>query len=96
MLSICETRKPLLPEHGSYIQIDDKESVNSLPIYKILDWSKLKAFADDKITVLKKMIFVLDRVENIVGNIAGSPFSIMFSKDFLPIVVKSLDCVVKS
>ena len=32
-----------------------------------LDWSKLKAFADDKIKALKMMIFVFDRTENIVG-----------------------------
>ena len=31
---------------------------------KILDWTKLKAFADDKIKVFKMMIFVFDKVEN--------------------------------
>ena len=41
--------------------------VKSLPNDKILDRSKLKAFADDNIKVLKKMIFVCDRVENIVA-----------------------------
>ena len=40
---------------------------NSLPNDKILDWSKLKVFADNKIKVLKMMIFVFDRVENTVG-----------------------------
>ena len=34
---------------------------------KNLDWSKLKAFADDKIDVSEKLKFVLGRVENIVG-----------------------------
>ena len=34
---------------------------------KILDWSKLKAFADDKIKVLEMMMFLFNRVENIVG-----------------------------
>ena len=34
---------------------------------KILDWSKLKAFADDKIYVTIKFKSVLGRVENIVG-----------------------------
>ena len=43
------------------------ESSNSLPNDKILDWSKLKAFADDKINVTEKLKFVLGRVENIVG-----------------------------
>ena len=35
---------------------------------KILDWSKFKAFADDKINVTEKLKFVLGTVENIVGN----------------------------
>ena len=40
---------------------------SSLPNNKILDWSKLKAFADDKIDVTEKFKFVLGRVGNIVG-----------------------------
>ena len=40
---------------------------DSLPNDKIVDWSKLKAFADNKIKALEMMIFVFDRVENIVG-----------------------------
>ena len=40
---------------------------NSLPNDKILDWSKLKAFADAKINVTEKLKFVKGRVENIVG-----------------------------
>ena len=42
-------------------------SFNSLPNDKILDWSRLKALADDKINVTEKLKFVLRRVENIVG-----------------------------
>ena len=34
---------------------------------KILYQTKLKAFADDKLDVTKKIISVFDRVENIVG-----------------------------
>ena len=34
------------------------DQVNSLPNDKILEWSKLKAFADNKIKVLKMMIFL--------------------------------------
>ena len=41
--------------------------VNPLPDDKILDQTKLKAFADDKLNVTKIIISVLDRVENIVG-----------------------------
>ena len=40
---------------------------NSLPNDKILDWSKLKAFADDKTNTTKELKFVLERVKNIVG-----------------------------
>ena len=40
---------------------------NSLPNGKILDWSKLKTFADDKTNVKKKFKLCLGRVENIVG-----------------------------
>ena len=41
---------------------------------EILDQTKLKAFADDKLNVTKKIISVFDRVENIVGKgeIAGT------------------------
>ena len=42
-------------------------SINSLPHNKILDWSKLKAFADDKLNATEKLKFVLGRVEKIVG-----------------------------
>ena len=40
---------------------------NSLLNDKILDRSKLKVFADDKINTTVKLKFVLRRVENIVG-----------------------------
>ena len=42
-------------------------NLNSIPNDKILDWSKLKALADNKIKVNEKLKFVLERVENIVG-----------------------------
>ena len=41
--------------------------INSLPNDKVLDWSILKAFAYDKISVPSNLKFVLGRVENIVG-----------------------------
>ena len=40
---------------------------NSLPNNNILDWTKLKAFADDKLNLTKNLKLVLGRVENIVG-----------------------------
>ena len=59
-------------------------SINSLPKDKILDWSKLKAFADDKIKVLKMMIFVFDRVAKIVGKgeNAGDQHFLLFPQCF--------------
>ena len=39
----------------------------SLPNNKILDLTKLKAFADDKMNVAQVMISVFDRVENTEG-----------------------------
>ena len=41
--------------------------LNPLPNDKILDWTKLDAFADDKRAVTQKLKFVSVRVENIVG-----------------------------
>ena len=38
--------------------------LNPLPNDSISDWSKLKAFAGDKINVTEKLKFVLERVEN--------------------------------
>ena len=77
--------------------------VNSLPNHKILDWSKLKAYADDKINVTQKLKFALGRVENIVekGENAGYQHFLlfvptMFSRGFFLRVLKSWDCVVKN
>ena len=72
--------------------------VNSLPNDKMLDLSKLKAFADDKINATQKLKFAQGSVENIVGKCwfpAFSPFPTMFSKAFFLRVVKSQDCVGK-
>ena len=41
--------------------------LNSLPNDKLLDWSKLKVFADDKSNLVEKLKFVLGTEENIVG-----------------------------
>ena len=41
--------------------------VNSLPEDKILDQSKLKAFAGDKVNAAKMMVSLFDRVENTGG-----------------------------
>ena len=52
--------------------------VNTLPQDEILDQSKSKAFADDKINVLKELKFVLERVENIVGKGENARFQQFF------------------
>ena len=75
--------------------------INYLPNNKIVDWSNLKAFADDKICVTEKLKFVLGRVENIMekGENAGShnPFSHnVFKGSLFRAFIQSLDCVVKS
>ena len=40
--------------------------VNSSPNDNFLDWSKLKAFADEKLNLAKKLKFFLGRVENMM------------------------------
>ena len=40
---------------------------NSFPHDKILDQTKLKTFADDKLNITKLIISVFDKVKNIVG-----------------------------
>ena len=40
---------------------------NLFPHDKILDQTKLKAFADDKLNITKVIVSVFNRVENIVG-----------------------------
>ena len=50
-----------------WIQIESKQQNNSSANDKIQDWSKLKAFAVDKIKLAKMFFFVFDRVENIFG-----------------------------
>ena len=42
-----------------------KELTYLLPDDKILEWSKLKAFVDDKLYAFRKMIFVFDRSETL-------------------------------
>ena len=61
-----------------------KTDFNSLPNDRILDWSKLKAFADDKINVTEKLKFVFERVENIVGKgeNAGNQHFLLFPQCF--------------
>ena len=59
-------------------------TLNSLPYGKILDCSKLKAFAKDTIYGAEKLKFVLERVEKIVGNgeNAGYQHFLLFPQSF--------------
>ena len=69
---------------------DDPAGLNSLPNDKILDWSKLEAFADDKLNAIEKLKYVLGLVENMVekGENAGFQhfliFPLWFQKSNLP------------
>ena len=66
--------------------------IDSLPNNIILDQSKLKAFADDKINITKKLKFILWKAENIVGkgeNAVTSIFSFsqnVFKRPLLEVV----------
>ena len=79
-----------------------QSTFNSLPNDKILDWSKVKAFADDKRNVIEKLKFVFGKGRKHCGKRrkcwlpAFSPFPTMFSKGFLYRVVRSRDYVVES
>ena len=57
---------------------------NPFPNDKILDYTKLKAFADDNSTLAEKMISVYDRIENIVGKgeNAGYQHFLLFPQSF--------------
>ena len=77
----------------SFLQVARRKTINSFPHDKIMDQTKLKAFADDKLNVTKMIVSVFDRVENIVEKEkllvqAISPFSTIFSKGFFPRLVK--------
>ena len=78
--------------------------VNSFPNDKILNWSKLKAFADENFNIAKTMISVCDTVKNIVGKgeNAGYQHFLLLAQCFQKVfffyfrVVLTRDCVVKS
>ena len=79
-----------------------KNALNSSPNVKIPDWSKLTAFADNKLDVAKMMISLFDRLENTLGKgenaglPAFTPFSTEFFKAVFLGVIKSWNCMVKN
>ena len=58
-----------------------------------LDWYKVKAFADNKINVTKKLKFVIGRVENCVGKGGNAGYQMLVSKGFFSKVVRCHNCV---
>ena len=66
-----------------------ENKINTVPKYKILDWSELKRLADKKINVTKKLKSVLERFEKHCGKrrkcwlSAFSPFPQNIFKSFL-------------
>ena len=76
--------------------------INPLQNDRILDRSKLKAFADNKVNVAQKLKFVYGRVEYIVGKgeYAVCQHFLLFPQCYqnsflLEGVLKNQDCVVK-
>ena len=85
--------------HKGYLH-EHSTLFNPLLNDKFLDWSKLKAFADDKINSTDKQKFFLALVENIVrkGENAGYQHFLLIPQCFQKFsffrVIKSRDCVV--
>ena len=89
---------------GERVKYEIKHLIlNSLPNDKILNWSKLKVFADDKINGTKELKLVLRPEETLWKKekmrMVTSIFLLLpqfFQKPASHTVVKSQDCVVKS
>ena len=65
--NILVTNKNAGYQHLLSFLLSFLHELNSLPNDKILDWSKRRELADNEIKLGKIMIYVSDRVENIVG-----------------------------
>ena len=98
--SLCQDSDGLKTLENAFHPLQH-EFFNTLPNDKILDWSKLKAFADDKISVNKKLKSGLERVENIVGKDentgenAGYQHFLLFQQNFQKALLLRRDCLVK-
>ena len=79
----------------------EEDHLNPLPNDKILEMTKLKAFADDKLNVAKMTISLFGRVENPMGKGENAghqhffPFPTGFSKALFLRLVKSRDYMAK-
>ena len=67
LVSCVNTYKLLIEYKIRDKYVDWKFLINSLPNNKILDRTRMKAFAEHKINVIQKLKFALRRVESIVG-----------------------------
>ena len=79
-MTICQSGPYFLTENVYWV-----DSVyNPLPNDKILDVTKLKAFADDKLNVATMMFSLYDRVENTAGKgeNAGNQHFLLFPQCF--------------
>ena len=61
----------------------------------MLEWSKLRAYVDDKSDVTQNIKGVFHRIENIVGKEENAGYHNVF-KRLLPPGLKSRHCAVKS
>ena len=66
-MKICLFLRHLILFCGNFFHFQTLTTVNSLPNDKLLDWSKLKAFADNKLNIAEFINSMFDRAENIVG-----------------------------
>ena len=84
LFGFVKIRQRFASTYDSCFQKDKKESFNCLPNDKILDQSKFKELADDKISATKELKFVLGMVENILGKgeNAGYQHFLLFPKCF--------------
>ena len=102
MCLVAWYRQPIAKKFQSRLTWVDTfcRCINSLPSNKILDLSKFKAFADDKMNETQKLKFAFETVESLwekekimVTSIFS--FSTMFSKGYILRVVESRNCAVK-
>ena len=79
----CWKRQPaLFPFPGRFCKVHFICQLNSLPNNNVLDWSKFKELADDKINVTERLKFNLGRVENIVGKGENAGYLQCFQKAY--------------
>ena len=69
-----------VPDYMYLYSVTRIEGINSLPNNNFLDWTKFKAFADDKLNVAKIVIYFFDRVENIMGKGENAVFKRLLSQ----------------